>query len=789
MSAAYITEHGKPVVTLFGRDANRKLHRIKVYGFSPYFYGVVEKSDLKDILGRPIQKVVVNHPRDVPHRARMFEATCEAKIPFEIRYLIDAGIYCGFEVSNGKITPCESLGVPPRICYLDFEMLSPPEILPRAEEPDYPIVNAGFMDSYTKEHFLLFLSKPGADLDAYMRVESKEDLPKFRQYVKDRLSGKSDLWHPYYDLVYFKTEKLLWQGMVIVIQEIDPDVLAGWWSNNFDLPYWIRRCKEHAFPIDRISPVHKVAAPYDEVRKRWKTPIVRGRQCCDLLEFYKVLTKPEGEKFSYDLKVIVKDECGFSYEDLGDRIDEFFNGGGKTQSGLTGHAALVEYGRNELKALYLIDKERGIIEEFDRRRRIFGSMLQDTHIALRNHIAFLHRVAPAPLPTFEFDREAKLKGALVGDVKPGLYEMVGVFDIHSLYPNIIVGKNLSFETKVKTDDGIVWKREPEGFLRKAILSLMEERQKIKAKRKELDPTSDEYRKLWAQEQSFKYAIRSFWGVMKHLDVDIAREITKTARQILTTLIERTRKAGYEVIYWDTDSEFIPLKTTDWREGRKIEALANSLLAEISYEAGLDRELSLEYEKCFDVVFLQTKKHYYGHLIMKDGKEVDMFEKKGVAARRSDSARVTVRLFDEFFDAITRQRSIRLALDRLQKLVDEFPKLPLSEIAIPKGLSRDIELYDKENPWIRGVKNGRKLFKFKFREDKKPLLVYCKSPVEEICFPDYETADKYRDRVSVDYQKMIEKTIRKKIEPFLTPLGLSWSSLFDKKIQSGLERWL
>jgi len=783
-SAGYLVENGEPVVYLFGRDENRKRVRVRVRGFKPFFYGADENSPLRDILGRPIRKIVVKVPSDVPHRARMFDYTCEAKIPFELRFLISKGIYCGFEIKGDKVVPCDSIGVPPRILYLDFEMVSPPEVTPRAEDPVYPIVNAGFMDSYTGERFLFFLEKEGASLPA-MSVESSTDIGKLRNYILSRLKGKK-FWSPYYDLVYFKTERLLWRGIVELINLVDPDVLAGWWSNYFDLPYLIRRCQRHGFPIHKISPIGKVAAPYDEQRKRFMTPIVRGRQCCDLLEFYRVLTKPEGLKFTYDLKWIVKEECGFTYEDIGDRIEVFFAGEGKTENGLSGHEALVEYGRMELKALKAVDEKRGLIAEFDRRRRIFGSFLQDSHVALRNHMAYLHRVAPAPLPTFEFEKGKELRGALVGKVlKGGLHYMIGVVDIHSLYPNIIVGKNLSLETK--SNGG--WKKEPEGFLRKAILSLMAEREKLREKRKSLTPGSPEWEQLYTQEQSFKYAVRSFWGVMKHIDIDIAREITSTARQILSTLIERTRREGYEVIYYDTDSMFFRLHTNDWQEGFEVENLANRLLEKISFEVGLDRALTLEYEKCYDPLFLHARKHYVGRVIMRDGKPADFIEKKGVAARRSDSALVTIKLFDEFFEALMKERSEKKALAVVAKAWHEFRKFKLSEIAIPKGLSRSPDLYDKKSPWVRGVLNGQEIFKFRYREDKRPLLVYCKSPASEICFPDYETADAYADKVVVDWEKMRDRVIKKKFLPVIEALGFSWSSLETFERQVSLRRWV
>lgn len=789
-SAGYTIEGGKPVVSLFARDEHRDRYRCKDRTFKPFFYGGDPTSSLLDILNRPVRLVETRVPGDVPQYAKNYDYTCETKIPFELRYLISKGIKAGFEVKDGMIKAADPLGIEPRKTYLDFEMVSPPEIQPRPLTPNYPIVNAGFFDSYTNLKFLLFLlhENPEVNISNTLVVRTPNDLKLFKESITKRLT--EGLWSGYDDLTYFATERLLFAGMQLVTALLDGDVLAGWYSNFFDLPYWFRRAWQRAFPVRMISPIKKVAAPYNEMRGQWRTPIVRGRQCCDLIQFYKTLTKPEGQKFTYDLKWIVGKECDLVFEDLGDRIEIFWGGQGETKDGLSGHKALVEYGRKELDALKAIDEHRGLISEFERRRRIFGSFLQDSHIALRNHISILHREAPRPLPTFEFHKDAELKGAIVGEViRRGLEQMVGVVDIHGMYTNIIVGKNLSFETKFTKNLQTVFKRKPQGFIPRLIEKLQAERDVLRNQRKDLIPDSGAWDLLWSQEQSFKYAVKSLWGVMKHLDIDIAREVTGTGRQVLTSLMDGTRKAGYDVLYYDTDSEFFKLHTEDWKEGLEVEKLTNEILLDISSELDLVKPFTLEYEKCYDQVFLHAPKHYIAHVIMRDGKETDFFEYKGVARRRSDSAQVTIDVWDKFFEALMVRRNEREALGWLEKAVIDFGKYPPSYIAIPKGLNQPLHAYKKKNPWIRGVENSVRLFKFRFRQDKKPLLLYCYHPAKEICFPDYETADAYRFKVGINLDKMIEKTLRKKFKPFVEALGYTWSSVFDKRKLVELSRWI
>ena len=82
--------------------------------FEPYFYvptgdiqedfGIISQtpSHLKSIYGDELDKVVTRQPFYVGEIRDKFSKHFEADIPFVRRFLIDAGIYSGFSLPDGK---------------------------------------------------------------------------------------------------------------------------------------------------------------------------------------------------------------------------------------------------------------------------------------------------------------------------------------------------------------------------------------------------------------------------------------------------------------------------------------------------------------------------------------------------------------------------------------------------------------------------------------------------------------------------------------------------------------
>jgi len=744
MSCCYTLEAGKPVVWLFGRNqAGRKV--FKVRGFVPYFYIPAREKEAVNasrvpvstsIFGEPVVRIDCTIPRDVPAERRKYEKHYEAAIPFKYRFLIDQGICDAFEVDYDakKIAPAESSRIPPRIGYFDIEVDSPPEIMPVPEEPIYPIVCFSYMDSYTKKKHILVL-----------KTEAE----------------------PVEGVEYFDSERELFFGFFKLVQRYDPDILTGWFSNFYDWPYIWERAKKLRVSLEPLSPIRVISARYPKERGRVDLRIL-GRELVDLLEWYRIITKPEGLKTTYDLKFIVDYETGFKFTDYGDRIRFIWK---------RDHKLLKTYMLNELEALVRVDRARDIIAEVDRRRRVVGVLPSDVHATTKCCLVFLHRISDKVLPTFTLQKGPEYRGALVADVEPGLYHNVAVYDIKSIYPSIIVYRNLSYETY--RDGRFV--PEPEGTLPRAVRILMEEREKLRKKRKLFRPGTKEYQRLWALEQSVKYHVNSFYGVQKYFMPEIAAEVTRTGRKIISALKQRIP----EVIYFDTDSLFIKLKSNDWREGLKIEKVLRDTLRSVSTELGFKKPLSIRYESFFKTLYLHASKHYVGHVTMKDMKPADLTVLVGIVLKKSDTCLFSRNVARVFFRKLLKEGTLS-AVKYLRTMKDWFFKVPLSRIAIPKGIGKKLHEYKKESPHVRGVKYAVKHLGFRFREDKRPLLVYVRGipghpPTDVVCFPDEDTCNAWADKVILDKRKQFLKAFKERFQPFLRDLHMSFEPVEQRRL--------
>lgn len=833
MTSCYKIEQKKTSLYVFHRNAELRRGTLRIRGFRPRFYIPVEESanwhtsgePIEDVKGRLVKKMYTTRPGEVGSLRSNFTFTDEADVPFEIVWMVETGITCGFEVIDGKCVPCEDLDIPLRVGRFDIEVKSPVEIMPKVEHPIYPIVSFTVKDSYTNRK-ITFIVRSHANETNFIPDENEE-------------------------VVYCVNEiELLDKASSFVRTAFEPekygpgfDVMQGWYSNKYDWLYIWARCRRIRFDYKRFSPIRIFQVtkipPKDPSRitrqekeqPKWRLKKIGGFECQDLIEHYKTFTKPEGEKGSWDLKFVIGEESkgkspptyfckhcenkqcplmgkhgndiatfcsmylienekvfkclGATYVDYGDQVGHFHT---------KNHRVYIRYCFNDVDALQIVDDARNLVSYYDRARKKVGGLFGTIHI--RHHLVkpFLLRLADKPLPTGKktFIRK-KVKGAHVETPVFGLHENVAVFDIRSIYPIIIVNLNLSAETKdpngeLVAANGIRFKKSPEGVIPRGVRGLMDEREFFRNQRILTDPDSDEYENLFTEEQTTKYTTRSLYGITNMetfclYDPDVTNAVTSTGRAILIKLIAYMRSIGYEVVYGDTDSLHVKLQTTDWREGIDLEGLLKEFLVTLSEEMGFTKYiLDIEYEKFYRRVFYKAKKRYCGFCEFRDKKPYNKLVIWGMAPKRSDSAVVTREVVENFLSAVNLRGDPELGIQIVRDAIYGFKDRPLTEIGIPKGLSRRPETYD-HFPWASGVLWSRKHLKFRFREDKKPKLLYGyvvgkplprfgKRKTMAFCIEDQEQV---KDAV-INWNKMIDRTIKRKIEPLMIALGLDWTSI-------------
>lgn len=162
--------------------------------------------------------------------------------------------------------------------------------------------------------------------------------------------------------------------------------------------------------------------------------------------------------------------------------------------------------------------------------------------------------------------ERNVVGGWVAEPAPSLHENIVYFDFRSLYPSIIIAKNISPETFTKDGDEETchiapeffykFKKEPIGFIPSVIKQILEDRTRIKVMMKEsTDPREKQILKY--RQEALKTIISTFYGLFNHpqyrwYSIEASEAITAWGRQLLKETMKKAEKHGFRPVYADTD---------------------------------------------------------------------------------------------------------------------------------------------------------------------------------------------------------------------------------------------
>jgi DNA polymerase elongation subunit (family B) len=225
----------------------------------------------------------------------------------------------------------------------------------------------------------------------------------------------------------------------------DADVLSGWNSEGFDIPYTVNRvtkalskedtrrfCLWDQFPKKReYEKYGKAAVTYDLV----------GRVHLDSLELYRKYTYEE--RHTYRLDAIGEMEVGESKTVYEGTLDQLYNNDFKK---------FIEYNRQDTALLDKLDKKLKFIDLANTLAHECTVLLQTTmgavavtEQAIINEAHSKGLVVPSR-PRRDDTANNQAAGAYVAYPKKGLHEWIGSMDINSLYPSAIRALNMGPET-------------------------------------------------------------------------------------------------------------------------------------------------------------------------------------------------------------------------------------------------------------------------------------------------------------------------------------------------------
>src|SRR6056300_58167 len=393
--------------------------------------------------------------------------------------------------------------------------------------------------------------------------------------------------------------QLLFEFMKFWIKNY-PDVITGWNTKFFDLPYLMNRIKMIAGDkvANKMSPWGLIKSEEIVVRGRPQTVYtIYGITNLDYLDLYKWFIPQRQE--SYKLDFIGELELGRGKDDMPyDTFKDWYT---------KDFQSFVDYNIQDVEIVDGLEDKLGLIDlsltvAYESKVNygdIFSQVrVWDTLIA--NHLMKKNICVP---PREEHLKETKYEGAYVKDPQLGQHKWVVSFDINSLYPHIIIQYNISPEkiigvkssgvsvnkmltqstplAHLKTEgacitpNGAMFKTDNQGFLPEMMETMYNERVKFKKRmlkakalyeRTKNPELIKEIARCHNIQWARKIALNSAYGAVgnqyfRYYDVRQAAGIT-TAGQFIIRFVEKNMNEYLNKILNTENQDYIVASDTD-----------------------------------------------------------------------------------------------------------------------------------------------------------------------------------------------------------------------------------
>lgn len=225
----------------------------------------------------------------------------------------------------------------------------------------------------------------------------------------------------------------------------DADVISGWNSEGFDIPYLVNRVarilgKEYTrkFCLWDQYPKRREYEKFGKIQETFETV---GRVHLDYLELYRKYTYHE--MHSYSLDAIAEYELGEHKVDYEGTLDQLYN---------NDFEKFIGYNRQDVDLLVKLDTKLQFIDLANVLAHANTVLLQTTMGAVAQTeqaiINEAHRRGMQVPDKQNHEGSTQAAGAYVATPVKGKHEWIGSMDLNSLYPSILRSGNMSTETIV-----------------------------------------------------------------------------------------------------------------------------------------------------------------------------------------------------------------------------------------------------------------------------------------------------------------------------------------------------
>ena len=605
LQASYRVRNRIPVVHLYGKLANGESFLVRDEREKPHFYidrkdekktrsagaTTIRKSSSLAFNGEPLARVEVVLPTDVPAlRDRLHDAgiaTYESDVRFAVRYLIDRNVR-GSCIIQGEAQHSKEAGI-------DW-VFSDPIIEPGTFEFSPKLLSFD-IETDPEASRLLAISLFGESLDEVYIV------------AREGVTSMPD------NAIGFPSEVAVLDAFMEKVRGFDPDVLTGWNVIGFDLRVLDQVAKRHGRSFEMGRDRGPMRLRLAEGRFGNDQATIPGRVVLDGID---LLRGAYVRMDDYSLDAVARSVLGegkLIEGDVGNRAEEILD---RYHHDLAGFAA---YARADARLAYQVLEKLDLINLSVARSKLTGMSLDRVAASIASfdfvYLAALsekHIRAPAVRSPTARTSSAQGGGHVLEPVT-GMHENVWVLDYKSLYPSVMRTFNIDPLTYVApgtennddicTPSGVAFHR-GEAILPNILGELVRAREQAKADKDEV------------ASQAIKILMNSFYGVLgtpgcRFHNPDIANSITGLGRHFLLWSKAWFEKAGFEVVYGDTDSVFVRSGIDDSRaakdEGYSLTASINADLARYVMDTWqVQSRLELEFEKLYRRLFLPPIRH-------------------------------------------------------------------------------------------------------------------------------------------------------------------------------------
>ncbi|MBP5685449.1 MAG: DNA polymerase II, partial [Candidatus Methanomethylophilaceae archaeon] len=672
ISASSSQDGDEPVIELFGKTRDRQSITILAYGFKPYLFAVDPKPELDEQMEddpevisaehdtllyksemHDVLKVTIKSPWKISEFKNRFQRkgykVLSADISFQHRFFYDKDMGACIKVTGEPIDR-------PYFTDLVIKMDSFENIDPF--DPGLKILSFDIENSVEHEFIYVICStiKDGDEMRNGPAISGNEA-----------------------DII---------DGFAKLIRNEDPDVITGYNIDNYDIRKIMERSKarrmKDALPWGRDGSQPKLISD-----RFWR---VKGRLVCDAWWAVKKQLRPKQETLNAVSMMLLgeqKLDVDPKYMD-----SEWANNREK----------VIEYCFKDselaLRILLEVDTVRKDMDLAAVSKLTIEDVMTSGSSQLSDSLliraADRNKVA-VPMMGARIAGADQIEGGYVHSMTPGLYHWVCVEDFKSMYPSLIIAKNICFTTLCEDGEIVspsgarfMSKERREGLLPRILEDLMAERDRIKKQMKQTtDPHEHNY--LDGLQAAVKVLMNTFYGVFastfyRFTDKSIGAAITAFARANTIGIINQVESEGIHVIYSDTDSIFMQSPENNL-EGSV--AFGEKMAERFSVDGG-----TLEFEKLLEPMFTHgMKKRYVGKIVWPQAS--DELLVRGYEIRRSDSFDLQSKMLTQLFEMILAEKNDE-ALTMVKTTIQDVKNgnVDISELVISKSC-KGLDAY--ENP--------------------------------------------------------------------------------------------